>query len=109
MKAIVKKVEKKFWIAQAIAALMGLSAIIVWARCPGLLLLAEVLGCAAAACLLTVRMYYQNKLGALDQAFDALHRTGAKTVPVFAGYTCYGRVFEDWNGDVHFVEAIGKW
>ena len=27
MKAIVKKVEKKFWIAQAIAALMGLSAI----------------------------------------------------------------------------------
>ena len=44
MKAIVKKVEKKFWIAQAIAALMGLSAIIVWAQCPGLLLLAEVLG-----------------------------------------------------------------
>ena len=43
MKAIVKNVEKKFWIAQAIAALMGLSAIIVWARCPGLLLLAEVL------------------------------------------------------------------
>ena len=36
MKAIVKKVEKKFWIAQAIAALMGLSAIIVWAQCPGL-------------------------------------------------------------------------
>lgn len=67
------------------------------------------LQCAAAACLLTVRMYYQNKLGALDQAFDALHRTGAKTVPVFAGYTCYGRVFEDWNGDVHFVDEIGKW
>ena len=109
MEFIIKKIEKNFFVAQVIAAPLGLSAIGLWMFRPDLLLLAEALGCFTVAYLLTVRLYYNNKLDALAQAEETLQRTGAATVPVFSGYTCYGRLFEAWNGNVHFIEEIGKW
>ncbi len=109
MEFIIKKIEKNFFVAQTIAALLGLSAIGLWLCRPDLLLLAEALGCFTAAYLLTVRNYYGNKLGALDQAFEALQRTGAKTIPVFSGYTCYGRLCQDWTGEIYFIDEVSKW
>lgn len=103
------KIKKNFAVAQVIAALLGLSAIGLWLCRPDLLLLAEALGCFTVAYLLTVRIYYGNKIGALDQAFETLRRTGAKTIPVFSGYVCYGRLFEDWNGEIYFIDEVSEW